>query len=96
MTHLEYTTRVVGWPSDSGPLPTLHKIGLLPDVNSRPVWVSHPKTLTDVTGAITYKGFARFMNAQGLRALAALTLEGWAVTVNANGENLDFTIRRAR
>lgn len=88
---------VAGWPTDSGPLQILHSIGLLGDLGSRPVWVRNPKTITDRRGAVTYRGSTQFLNALSLRSLAALTFEGWAVTVIPSDGNSGFLliIRRA-
>jgi len=92
------SAHVDGWPTDSGPLHVLHSIGLLQDLGRRPVWIHWPKTITDSSGAITYRGSAQFLNALGLRSLAALTLEGWLVTVKPTDDTrgLEVIIRRAR
>lgn len=80
------STRTDGWPATTGPLVTLQRIGLVKDARRRPAWLSFPKT-EDHGEFIAYKASCKFMNKEGLRALAALTLEGWDVHVNpANGE----------
>jgi len=74
-------TRIDGWPSTTGPLLTLQRMGIHPNPKQRPRWLSFPKTQDD-NGFATYKGSCKFMNKEGLRALAALTLEGWDVHLN--------------
>lgn len=98
MARPDYPIRVDNWPTDSGPLLDLHAVGLLPDVDAQPAWLRYAKTLTDSAGGVTYKGSAQHVSGEGLRALAALTFEAWAVSITATtgGRWLEFTIRRER
>ena len=86
------TTRaneIGGWPADRGPLKALHELGLIPDPNVQPSWVGqarwHPNP--KLPDRPTYRGTSRFLNQNGIRHLAALTLEGWEVFINPLNHN---------
>jgi hypothetical protein len=84
-----------GWPASSGPLEVLHRLGLVRDPKQRPGWIHYLKTKIFNSGAVTYTGYAKTLEAPALRAFAALTLEGWAVTVAVAGStrSVEVTIR---
>jgi len=83
-----------GWPADRGPLKTLHEAGLIPYPAFRPRWLHYPK-IQHSNGKEVYRASTKFMNKDGLRALAALTLEGWEVHVNPMADELDIKITRS-
>ncbi|PXA71868.1 hypothetical protein [Cryobacterium arcticum] len=83
-----------GWPADTGPLRTLQDIGIIPEGSNRLTWASDSRTLT-TNGRTSYKALCKFMNKQALRELAALTLEGWNVNVEASGLKLKVVIALA-
>jgi hypothetical protein len=87
-----------GWPADSGPLEVLHRLGLVLNPKQRPGWIHYPKTKKFSSGAVTYTGYAKTLDAPALRALAALTFEGWAVTLSAaaSTRSVEVTIRADR
>jgi hypothetical protein len=53
--------------------------------------MSFPKT-EEHNGQTHYKATCKYMDKDGLRALAALTLEGWAVHINPTGGELDIRV----
>jgi hypothetical protein len=89
------TQRVEGWPADRGPLKTLHDLRLIADPTVRPNWMSQWRTYPNPSApdCPSYQGSARFLRKDGLRHLAALTLEGWDVYIApAMSNQLDFKI----
>jgi hypothetical protein len=85
-------TKTDGWPTDTGPLHTLHQLGLTPWAGYRPIWLHYPKVRTS-NGRTFYTGSSRFLFNEGIRALAALSLENYTVKIFPAGpDQLEFRI----
>lgn len=80
-----------GWPTETGPLKTLTDLGMLPQGTRHLPWTSESSTQSN-SGTPHYRAKCNFLPNAALRALAALTLEGWHVTVQPAGPNLKITI----
>ena len=86
--------RTEGWPAQSGPLHTLHELGLLNGPGRRPAWLHDPTTET-IAGGEVYRASTNYLNRFPLVALAALTLEGWTVVVKQHHTRMAIRITRA-
>lgn len=82
-------TTTDGWPVNTGPLRTLERLGLHSGPERIPRWLLGPMTLDTGTSHV-YVGSCKFVNKDGLRALAALTFESWNVHLKPSP---DGTIR---
>ncbi|TFB46508.1 hypothetical protein [Cryobacterium tagatosivorans] len=92
---MSISSRIDGWPTDHGPLLTLHELGLHDDLNQRPKWLHYPRTETG-EGIENYHATTNFLTSEPLRALASLTLEGWQVFVDPDERGLRIKITPGR
>lgn len=82
------------WPTDHGPLHTLTELGIIPRPTAHLRWVNFPKTVNE-DGVTLWKCSTRFLFTDALRALAALSFEGYRIDVLAtNGGECDVRIRK--
>lgn len=88
------TERTDGWPADRGPLKILHELGLVSDPQRRPIWLHYPKVHTTPSGIPTYTATCKFLTQDGLRSLAALTLEGWDVFVRPTANEIEMKVTK--
>ena len=84
-------TDAPGWPADSGPLHTLHALGLIDDPARSPDWLHCPSTAT-IAGVEVYHAGTHYLNNISLVALAALTLEGWNVQIKKKNARLRIKV----
>jgi len=83
-----------GWPGHKGPIDSLNKIGLWPNRTEYPTWIRSPHLELDLYGRESYMAGAAFLSDTALRALAALTFEGWNVFIDSTDLGLKFKITR--
>lgn len=90
------TAQTPGWPTDRGPIATLALLGLIkaPPIN----WLRSPTT-SETRNGTSWRFAPVFLRAEAIRALAALTLEGYEVQIDPHhetGQLLHVTIRNER
>ena len=88
---MSISPRVDGWPTDSGPLRVLHELGLHDDLELLPKWLHHAYSDT-YNGVENFHGSTNFLSNEPLRALAAISLEGWQVFVDPDEAGLRIKI----
>ena len=88
---MKISPRVDRWPTDSGPLYTLHELGLHDDLEFNPKWLHHAYSDT-YQGNQAYYGSTSFLTNGPVRALAAISLEGFQVFVDPDGAGLRIKI----
>jgi hypothetical protein len=88
----------LGWPMDRGPRHTLSQLGLIRSPDSYLRWVDRAAVSDRHDGTVFYTCRAHFINSSAIRALAALTFEGYLVKVHSlPGEpHLRITITEGR
>ena len=79
--------RADGWPTDTGPLHTLHELGLHDDLK----WLHYPYTDT-YNGVENFHAKTSFLSNEPIRALAAISLEGFQVFVDPDQAGLRIKI----
>ena len=88
---MSISPRADGWPTDSGPLHTLHELGLHDDLEFHPRWLHHAYSDT-YNGVQNFHGSTNFLSNEPLRALAAISLEGYQVFVDPDEAGLRIKI----
>lgn len=83
----------LGWPSNTGPLHSLKNLGLIKDSRGPQPWAPRQRVHVDKTGRIVYTATARFLEADVIRYLAALSFDNYAVDVYGSATPGQFEMR---